>query len=223
MNKTDNSNNFYNVHTIAWNSIDSWQDGRQFVVQVFGCQLNTSSTPIHSKIEGYFPAIHLKIPINSSQFEIQVFVNNLCKCIRGINSAFTFKSKFSLYPYHDSHLRYIRLTFTGDYARKQTVDKIRQWIACKDYSVLMSSMELNDGILPSLLMMQHKLHVLPSGHISISKQDVFLQQWNLSHSVRSNNSYRKQRNGTFQKSQHLISNVSPTNLSLRNPRYFRMQ
>ena len=182
MNETDNnSKDFYNVHTIAWNSVDSWQDGRQFVVQVFGRQLNTSSTPIHIEIEGYLPSIRLKIPINSSRFEIQVFVNNLCKCIRGINPTFTFESKLPLYPYRDSHFRYIRLTFTGDYARKQTVDKIRQWIACKDYSVLIPSMELYDGRLPSLLMMQHELHVLPSGHISISKQDVFIDNNGIYH------------------------------------------
>ena len=176
------------IHVLVWNTIDSWKDNRGFIVEAFGRLISedkrTHGRAIHLQLEGYQPSIRLKISKNTTRNEVEEFFIKLLKVVRGIEGKFTFESKFALYPYTETHDRFVKLTFNGEFSRKKAADLIRQWIKEKNYSVLLPCMQLYDAALPSLLAMQHELDIAPTGHIGIDTSRIVVDAnnaWRISY------------------------------------------
>ena len=158
------------IHVLSWNTLDSWKDKRNFIVEAFGQQVSDTSTHgnmVHIQMEDFQPFLRLKIARNTTREDVNVFFSRLCRSTKGMDSKFTFESQFPLYPYNEFHDRFVRLTFNSEYSRKKTTDLIRNWLREKNYSVLLPCMQLYDAALPSLLAMQHERNLPPSGHIGV--------------------------------------------------------
>ena len=154
------------VHVLTWNSIDSWQDGRGFVVQAFGRLLNETSSAVCIEIEGFMPSFCLKISKPTTRRDVELFYQRIGNKIKGLHPRITFDSRFPLYPYTEYFDRFIIMKFNGETSRKRAADMIRVMIKEQRSDVLLPDMQLYDAVLPSLLAMQHELNISPSGHIA---------------------------------------------------------
>ena len=156
------------IHVLAWNALDSYQDNRGFVAQAFGrSMVSERNVCIRVEMEGFRPYFRLKIEKTTSREQVNVFFHKLTGFCRGIDPRFIFESRFPLYPYTKYYKRFVKLTFNSEYSRKKTAETIRQWIKEKNFSVLLHGMQLYDAALPSLLALQHELNIAPTGHIGI--------------------------------------------------------
>ena len=112
------------VHVLTWNSIDSWQDGRGFVVQAFGRLLNETSSAVCIEIEGFMPSFRLKISKPTTRRDVELFYQRIGNKIKGLPPKITFDSRFPLYPYTEYFDRFIIMKFNGETSRKRATDMI---------------------------------------------------------------------------------------------------
>ena len=153
------------IHVLAWNTIDSYQDRRGFVVQAFGRSMS-SGEQIQLEMEGFKPYFRIKINKHTSRAQVDKFFNNFLTFCKGIDPKFIFECRFPLYPYTEFYERFLKFTFNGEFTRKKAAEIIRQWIREKDHRLL-PDMQLYDAALPSLLALQHEMNISPSGHIGV--------------------------------------------------------
>lgn len=161
------------IHVLSWNTLDSWQDNRGFIIQAFGRLMNNTGTAVQVQFEGFKPFFRLSISKTCSRTEIDCFFEKFQRTTRGLESK-SFESRFPLYPFCEYYERFIKLSFNGEFSRKKAVEKIRTWINEKDFSVILPYMHLYDDCLPSLLAFQHEMHILPTGHIGIRMDNVYI-------------------------------------------------
>ena len=159
------------IHVLSWNTIDSYQDNRGFVIQAFGRTVNTG-VAVKIELEGFKPSFRLRISKNSTRVEMDAFFSRFQTLTQGLEPRYIFESKLPLYPYNKCYERFIRLFFNGEYSRKKAAERIRCWIQERDFSVIYPFMQLYDDMLPSLLSFQHTFNILPTGHIGIPMEHV---------------------------------------------------
>lgn len=162
------------VHILAWNTIDSYQDNRGFVMQGFGRSMNNLGDAVRVEIEGFRPFFRLRISKTTTREETDAFFRKFQSLVRGLEPKYIFESKMPLYPYHKYYERFVKLYFNGEYSRKKAAERIRSWIQERDYSVIYPYMQLYDDVLPSLLCFQHEANILPTGHIGFHMETVYI-------------------------------------------------
>ena len=104
------------IHVLSWNTMDSWKDKRNFIIEAFGRRVSDGKT-VHIQMENFQPFLRLKIARNTTREDVNVFFSCLCRTMKGMDTKFTFESQFPLYPYVEFHERFVRLSFHSEYSR----------------------------------------------------------------------------------------------------------